>query len=241
MEHSGLFQVLGLVFDGQALDICVVLVRQTVLEEKVGNFELFVDDGDHVGREVVHGAFDVDIRRLQLLVGQELDHPSREFYFILTNRNVETSIGPVILGEKLSSVRQKNLKNFYVSVIGYEVDRLGEGTWELATALGLLVVFVAGKHKFKNFGVAPPRSPLDGTHALRRRDLALNVEVSTITPQLLEYLQIVESDRVENSCDSIVALLLIHIDLLLPCHSFVDSRFQLLVSLIVFQGILPFQ
>ena len=115
---------------------------------------------------------------------------------------------------------------------------LGEGAWQLATALGLLVVFVAGKHEFKYFCVTSSRSPLDRTHALRRRNLALNVEVSPVTPELLENVEVVEPDCVKNGCDSIITLLFIYINLPFPCNSFVDCCFKLLIALIVFQSIL---
>ena len=61
MEHSRLVHVLSLVFYCQALNIGVVLVGQTMLEEEVRNFKLFVDDSNHVGREVVHGTLNIDI------------------------------------------------------------------------------------------------------------------------------------------------------------------------------------
>ena len=61
MEHSRLVHVLCLVFDCEALYISVVLVGQPMLEEEVCNFKLFVDDSEHVGCEVVHGALDIDI------------------------------------------------------------------------------------------------------------------------------------------------------------------------------------
>ena len=64
MKHSRLVHILCLVFDREALYISVVLVGQTMLEEKVCNFKLFVDDGNHVGREVVHGTLDIDIRSI---------------------------------------------------------------------------------------------------------------------------------------------------------------------------------
>ena len=61
MEHSRLVHVLCLVFDCEAFYISVVLVGQPMLKEEVCNFKLFVDDGNHVGREVIHGALNIDI------------------------------------------------------------------------------------------------------------------------------------------------------------------------------------
>ena len=209
-----------------------------MLEEEVCNFKLFVDYGNHVWREVIHGALNIDIFSILWFTGQELDHPFRKFNFILPNCNVETRIRPVVLRKQLSSIRKQNLKDFYVSIISYKVHWLGEGPRQLATALGLFVVFVAGKHKFKYFCVPSPCSPLDRTHALCRWNLALDVEVSAITPQLLENMEVVESDGVENGCDSIITLLFIYIYLLFPSNSFVDCCFELLIILIVFQGIL---
>ena len=63
-----------------------------MFDEEVSDLELLLDDGDHVRCEMVHGALYVNVSSLLGLFCQIVDYPSSKFYFILTDRNVETSI-----------------------------------------------------------------------------------------------------------------------------------------------------
>ena len=184
---------------------------------------------------MVHGALYVNVSSLLGLFCQIVDYPSSKFYFILTDRNVETSIWPVVLGKDVCTVLEKDLKNFGVSVISHEMDRLGESAWQLAGALGSLVFLIAWENVFKYFCVASSCCPLYRTHALRRRYLALNIEISPIASELFQDWKVVEPDSVEYCCNSIVSFLFIDVDLPFPGNGFVNRRLNLLDGIIVFR------
>ena len=63
-----------------------------MFDEEVGDLELLLDHSDHVRCEMVHGTFYVNVSRLLRLFCKIVDYPSSKIYFILTDRNVETSI-----------------------------------------------------------------------------------------------------------------------------------------------------
>ena len=183
---------------------------------------------------MVHGTFYVNVSRLLRLFCKIVDYPSSKIYFILTDRNVETSIWPVVLGKNVCTVLEKDLKDFGVSVISHKMDRLGESAWQLASALGSLVFFIARENVFKYFCVASSCCPLYRTHALRRRYLALNIEICSIATELFQDWEVVKPDSVEYSCNSIVSFLFIDVDLPLPGNGFVDRCLNLLDGIIVF-------
>ena len=121
------------------------------------------------------------------------------------------------------------------------MGRLWKSTRQLASALNLLVIFVTWENEFKNFCVATSCSPLNGSHALRLWDLALNIKVSPITSKLFKDSEVIKSDSIEYSCDTIVTLLFIYINLSFPRNCFIYLCFTLLKWCILFQCAFPCQ
>ena len=118
MENSCFVHIQSLILDSEALDILIVLVSQTMLEQQVCDFKLFLDGSYHIRCEMVHSAFNVYVSRRLRILCQVLDNPSSHFYFILPDRNMEARIRPVVFGKDVCSVLYENLKNLDITVVG---------------------------------------------------------------------------------------------------------------------------